>query len=174
MTTCKGCGISIPLARGGPERLWCSERCRKRQYDRVCSRCGGRASGTDPSRTLTDLCKVCFAAEAHETSVAWLIAELRHWRELYGRPPSAYEWELATVYWKQQAYAEGRHDGRFADATVAQIERRHREDGPWPSTSTVLSTFGSWNAAIEAAGFDSLAPGSKRGAVKEPLERQAA
>ena len=56
--TCQGCGATgAEQVRGGP-RKWCSEKCRKRQYDRACIDCGARTSGTDPGRH-GGRCKPC-------------------------------------------------------------------------------------------------------------------
>lgn len=89
-----------------------------------------------------------------ETSVAWMVAEAHYWFELYGHPPTAAEWNVASMRWHQRAYDAGRSNGRPSDATVAEAERRHRDDGPWPSQNNITTVFGSWNAFVKAAGFE--------------------
>lgn len=95
-----------------------------------------------------------------------VIAEMRRWADLYGGAPAAHHWNPAQMRWRNRAYAEGRAVGRFSDETMAEIDRRHREDGPWPTTSTVLKVFGSWNAGIVAAGFEPVPKGGGRRGVK--------
>lgn len=61
---------------------------------------------------------------------------MREWARLYGRQPSSRDWSPA------QARRGGRPD------VVAIFEA-----GDWPHSSSVSHLFGSWNAAIVAAGF---------------------
>jgi DNA-binding NarL/FixJ family response regulator len=43
---CEGCGTSLPSAY--PNRIWCSERCRKQtRYSRPCVDCGKPLNGSD-------------------------------------------------------------------------------------------------------------------------------
>lgn len=127
---------------------------RKLRHYGTCLRCGGRTSYR--AGGTADLCLSCHRADIHETAVAWIVAEIHHWAELYGCPPSAPDWSLAAMRWRERAYAEGRTNGRFSEARIAELERRHREDGPWPATNTAVRVFGSWSAAIEAAGFEPM------------------
>lgn len=43
-----GCENPIEQPQSGGRRKWCSERCRKRQYDGECIDCGARVDGTSP------------------------------------------------------------------------------------------------------------------------------
>ena len=63
---CRGCGAPItqPLTRGR-RREWCSDKCRKRQYDRPCVDCGTPIDGTTPSRKA-ERCPACASRRAHE------------------------------------------------------------------------------------------------------------
>lgn len=70
---------------------------------------------------------------------------IQSWVEFYGRPPSAMEWNPSD------AIARGRRD--WAD--------RYYTDGCWPNSWTVQEGFGSWNAAIAAAGYTPRKPGGK-------------
>lgn len=119
-------------------------------------------SGTDPGTKRTTMCLACFRAEQHEVSMAWLVAEARHWFDLYGEQPAGSDWNLPSVRWRQDAYDAGLSDGRHSDATLARLERRHREDGPWPAQCSVLKTFGTWRAFTEAAGFQPVGIGKNR------------
>ncbi len=151
---CAGCGAPLAPSRGGPPRKWCSERCRKRTlYAGVCERCGRPTNCSDGRAAAPRRCAGCARAERHERALRRLIAEVHRWHDLYGEIPAASAWNLASVRARRRAYAEGRANGRHAEAYLAEMERRHREDGPWPSTSGVLAVAGSWNRLIALAGF---------------------
>lgn len=123
---------------------------RKRSYRGICESCGGPTDGSRGPRNAPRLCRPCLRDEQSELTRARIVAEIRYWAELYGRPPAASDWNLACL--RQRATVE----------RIAECERRHREDGPWPPAATAQYVFGSWNAAIEAAGFEPLAPGGRR------------
>lgn len=151
-TNCKGCGSEIPEnMKGGGKRLWCSEGCRKRHsYCGTCERCGGRTGYSGVGSKPSAVCDACCRAEIHERSVAWMVAEIHHWYGLYGEVPAAAHWNLPFMR------------NRSAPATLAEIERRHQEDGPWPVLNNVHVVFGGWNVFVEAAGFRSVGVGKRR------------
>jgi hypothetical protein len=66
---------------------------------------------------------------------------IRRWVDLYGEPPSAADWDPY-------------HARRLGDEARAA----RYEEGDWPHMGTAFNAFGSWNAAIEAAGFKARAP----------------
>lgn len=66
-----------------------------------------------------------------------IIQAIRDWHELEGAVPRAWEWAPASARRKGKPEA------------AARFER----DGCWPSMVSVVQRFGSWNAAVEAAGF---------------------
>lgn len=121
---CAGCGRTFTEERR-TRRRFCSERCRKSQYDLVCVDCGGRVDGTTPSKRPDPSRPVC-AACAGEHYARWsreaILDAIRAWARDRGAIPTATEWANAT------------------DVS--------------PATSRVQAHFGSWNAAIEAAGFE--------------------
>lgn len=129
---------------------------RKAKVGGSCAKCGARLVNSGQQIRPGAMCQACRRETENARGKARIIAEMQRWERLYGAPPAAYEWRLAMVYNRQRRYAEGTANGRFADATVAEIEKRHREDGPWPSTNAAQHLFGSWNKAIEAAGFEPL------------------
>lgn len=140
---------------------WCSDYCRKQAlYGSVCADCGGHVSysGRKPSERCLD----CARAKANADARANLLGEIRRWARLYGVAPTSYDWNLPFVRWQQKAYSEGRSTGRLAAETVKTIERRHADAGPWPHVIQVQRIFGSWNAGIEAAGFDACRSGGGR------------
>jgi hypothetical protein len=68
-------------------------------------------------------------------------AKFREWAELYGGPPAGPDWDP----WR----ARNLHD---------EARARRFEVGDWPCTSSVYEVFGSWGAAMIAAGFEPRAP----------------
>lgn len=135
---------------------------RKAKVSGACAKCGARLVNSGQQIRPGAMCLACWRETESTRGKARIIAEMQRWERLYGAPPTAYEWSLAMVYNQQRRYAEGTANGRPSDATVAEIEKRHREDGPWPATRTAIHLFGRWNKAIEAAGFEPLTSGSGR------------
>lgn len=60
-----------------------------------------------------------------------IIQSIRDWNTIYGKPPILSDWK----------------------------HRRHKVKGEWPAWSTVITTFGSFNDGILAAGFEPASPG---------------
>lgn len=157
---CKGCGAELPPAKAtGRKRSWCSDHCRKQTtYGVPCSVCGEKRYNGKAKPGETRICARCHSEARADAGREHFIAEIQRWAELYGGPPSALEWNIA-------------HARRvLAASTVAEIKRRHREDGPWPSASGVQAAFGSWAGGIEAAGFTTR--GEQRSAVRDNRGRQ--
>lgn len=130
---CAGCATPIPPSRGTKPRKWCSKRCCKRQYDRECVVCGGRVDGTRPSKAPEE--PVCGRCAPHHYAVwtpeAIILAIQEYADENDGIPPTAQAW--------------GRLHSR--DSTRAC------------SVNNVIRRFGSWNAAVMAAGYEPHAIG---------------
>jgi len=104
-------------------------RARKARKDGNCADCGARtvSDGKTPER-----CGPC----AHAASKVWtrdaIVAAIQRWADAHGGvPPVARDWNTTV------ARQRGKPD---------------RGDG-FPATNTVRNTFGTWNAAITAAGF---------------------
>lgn len=66
-----------------------------------------------------------------------ILAAIRRWNETYGRPPTAADWSPSRA--RRQGDEE--------------MVRRYLE-GDWPSFGVVINHFGTWNAALAAAGFE--------------------
>lgn len=102
-------------------------RARKNGYRRPCPDCGALMNGSN-GRQAPRLCADCTSAVQHEER-HWtkqrVIAAIQLWNELHGRPPVAQDWL------------------QYADRTS------------WPTVTAVQREFGSWRAAIAAAGFPS-------------------
>lgn len=85
----------------------------------------------------------------------WSLYKAREWKERYGSPPVSLEWNLRG----------GRT--KLRGPKRAALEHRHQE-AVWPSTTTVLSLFGSWNSFLGEAGLDTVEPGHhRRGATNK-------
>ncbi len=81
-----------------------------------------------------------------------IVAAIADWAELYGAPPAAADWNPAM------ARRQGRPDRA----------ERHAA-GDWPYYRSVVDYFGSWSAAIEAAGWHARPPGNPQEAILHEL-----
>lgn len=133
---CAGCETAIPPSRGGPARKWCSEKCRKAQYGGVCENCGAATDGSYGSALAPKLCRPCRLEEQTTWGADGVLTAIRRWVETYGEPPGEVDWNPNLARRRDHLH---------------RVERY--ETGNWPSHATVTYHFGSWNAAIEAAGF---------------------
>ena len=83
-----------------------------------------------------------------------LLAAVRRWAERYGGPPRASDWEPSRA--------------RLAGRPL-QIERFRA--GDWPSAGMLRRRFGSFNAALRAAGFEPrTAPSRTATQLTSPVE----
>lgn len=109
-----------------------------RRYVRVhdCERCGEPILATG-----VRLCRGCSAANrsrwGEPFSGAEIVAAIRTWRHLEGRAPAQVDWHPADR---------------------GGSPRWERECPRWPPASQVIDRFGSWNAGLQAAGFDRPRP----------------
>lgn len=143
---CHGCGAQLPPKTwAGRERIWCSERCRKASYGDPCVDCGKRTSlGAEHKRVPEPRCLSCAMKHRRRWTPELVIAAIREWAAESGEVPSINDWN--PWYARNVLGDEARARG-FEDA-----------DGRWPSFSTPVRLFGSWNTAIFAAGFESRQP----------------
>ena len=70
-----------------------------------------------------------------------IIGAIRWWNDVYGEPPATPDWNSTQAR------------DFLGDTERAQRFTRLHADGRIPWHTTVVLAFGSWNAAIEAAGF---------------------
>jgi hypothetical protein len=132
---CFGCSVKIPPSRGGRARKWCSERCRKLTlYSRRCVDCDAVCNTDGRVTRAAERCRTCAERLTHETRT-WtpeaIVAAIQSWADEHGGvPPTASEWRYGAD-----------HDPAF----------------PYPPC--VLREFGTWNAAISLAGFDTFKSG---------------
>ncbi len=80
-------------------------------------------------------------------------AALRDWTQEVGLPPRSYEWCPAAA--------------RSAGLIGPEESKWEREHPRWPGNTTVYRYFGSWGAALEAAGIKPLWPPGPEGTVAE-------
>lgn len=142
---------------------------RKRSYGGTCKDCGARTDGSNGRANAPTQCWVC--ERRHRQSDAYRVARqkwtrelildrIREWASLYGEPP-------AIVDWNPHRARHRRHDD-------ARARRWETVDGHWPWFSLVFDRFGSWNAAIRAAGFTPREPfGSAANQQRQRRNRKA-
>jgi hypothetical protein len=155
MATCQGCAVDLPPKKWkGPDRKWCSNRCRKQTlYSGTCRECGARTNGSDGPGTASDLCCHCAPAANAKWTRDVIIAAIQGWAREHGSPPAATDWNSALA----------RRRGR----PPRDIEK-------YPPLSVVQDMFGSWSAGIEAAGFTPTPIGKyERGPQHRNDERRA-
>lgn len=120
---------------------------RKVGYRGTCEDCGRPTDGGNGRDNAPKRCFTC--ASAHRTSkMVWpraaVLEAIRAWAAEHGEPPAIADW-CPTM----------------ARSTLHDEERARRwelADGTWPHFQTVCRRFGTWSAAIEAAGFTPRAP----------------
>jgi hypothetical protein len=120
------------------------QRARRERYGKPCADCGKVTDGSNGRAAAPDYCQDCRRERDHERSCAEIIAAIQRFAKRYGRPPRAPDFSPCD------ARRLG-HDWRA---------ERYYADGDYVATNTVLGVFGSWGAAIEAAGFPRPAVGT--------------
>lgn len=149
--TCQGCGTALTPSRGPHPRKWCSDQCRKHAtYVRHCIDCGTRLSSSDGNGPNAPVrCVAC--NNARRLGTGWtaerITVAIRDWNDHFGAPPSAMDWN------PKQAIAHG---------CQWKADRYYATGRKWPSVWTVQALCGSWNAALEAAGFRPRRTGDPR------------
>jgi hypothetical protein len=112
-------------------------RARKMRHTVACLDCG-QPCNFDGSRARRSLRCLSCSTEHTKANAKWtrdaIIAVIQRWADLYGSQPAATDFNPSAPS----------HRGERA--------RRFRE-GDYPVLAMVQHVFGSWNAAIEAAGF---------------------
>lgn len=152
MSRCHGCGAAVaPTTGRGRRRKWCSDRCRKQTlYSVPCEDCGTPLSGSEgrgpnaPTR-----CTPCNVRRVQGEALwtrASIIEAIRSWAASHGSPPVAPDW----------------------NASLARDRGKPDRGSEYPAVATVQNVFGSWRAAIVAAGFDGFAPGCYGRAGEDP------
>ena len=78
-----------------------------------------------------------------------IIEAIRRWNTTFGTPPAAIDWSPSLA--RLRGFRE----------RASRFDR-----GVWPYVTTVRGAFGSWNSAIEAAGFEPRAVGQRGRALR--------
>ena len=129
---------------------------RRDSYRQPCPRCGTPMNGSNGRNgKAPKLCTRCKHKDEHEGR-RWtpeaIIEAIRYFEAIHGRPPTAPEFSPAL----------NGHVQRTA------VDYANREEG-LPSFGVVVREFGTWNAAIKAAGFTPNKVGAKpRGFLIKP------
>jgi len=116
----------------------------------TCEGCGKPTSYTVGGPTR--LCRSCTAASKKKWTHEAIVAAIQRYAMVSGKQPTATCWNTA------------------ASGFNAERARLFRE-GDYPVTNTVRNIFGSWNAAIEAAGFEPVPARGYRGLSDQAYER---
>lgn len=119
-----------------------------------CKDCGAPINGGNPGRQK-GWCRKCAKKVARLWTTELIVNRIREWNAMYGEPPTATDWNHRMAH----------------PARRAEVERRFR-GGHWPHLISVQKAFGSWNAAIGAAGFEPRRPGC-HGPRRIPLKAAA-
>lgn len=114
------------------------DRRRKRRYERPCVDCGATIN-PNGIRAESVRCRTCHYEREREMSRRWVIDSINEWADLFGTPPSAADWNPAKCR---------------ADGMEWKVERYEATGRAWPSVSLAQDNFGSWSAAIAAAGWE--------------------
>lgn len=111
-------------------------RARKAKTNGTCRDCG--ATTTSDGSYTPERCKACAPKAQKAAYRAWTIECMQEWNRRFGQPPAARDWN------QSMARTQGALD------VIARYEATGR---PWPCSTGVQGAFGSWNAAMKAAGF---------------------
>jgi hypothetical protein len=132
-----GCDNELPPSGGRP-RKWCSQRCRKvALYSYPCA-CGALCT-LDRKRTGPVRCFSCSTVARTRWTREAVITAIHRWADEHGGvPPVASDW----------------------NATIAADRGKPVRGDAFPPLGRVQQVFGSWAAAIEAAGFQPYTAGS--------------
>jgi hypothetical protein len=117
---------------------------RKDSYRGVCKDCGAPTDGSNGRDKAPAHCAQCAPSHSAIWTRETVIGAIRCFAERYGRPPGAADFNPSLAL----RLGHGWRSDHFY------------EDGDYPVTSSVLYVFGTWNAAIEAAGFKPTRLGS--------------
>ena len=129
------------------ERARMMSRAAKARRTGTCVDCGAptRYAGHGGAVAVAARCPACSSRRTGEARRVWTPAAIadaiRWWAAEFGAPPAAPDWDGWNSRYRL-------HDPKRAD----RYERLHAE-GRIPSAAHVADVFGSWNAAIAAAGF---------------------
>lgn len=123
------------------------QRERRKRYQGTCKHCGAATDGSNGKRAAPDVCLRCLPTDPDWLAAMtyWtperIIEAIRYWNAKYGEPPAVADWDTLLPR-------------RMHDPERAARYKREQEAGKVPSCRVVYNKFPSWNAAIQAAGFE--------------------
>jgi Homing endonuclease associated repeat len=137
-------------------------RARKERYRRPCPHCGKPMSGSNGvGQNAPRRCPKCAAEASRVWGREEIVEAFQRFAEKFGRAPSAADLLLRSPSQREHASPE-----RLAEAdTIA------RSGLLLPAPDTVQRVFGSWNAAVRAAGLEPNATGTPGHRVPRPRYR---
>lgn len=125
----------------------------KRRRTGTCLDCGAVTKYNGHEHGVSPRCPTCAAIERGKDITIWteerVISAIQDWNATYGEPPAIPDWN---------PYA-----ARYELVDEARAKRWERDRGRWPWFTSVVYRFGSWNAAIRAAGFEPRVSGGGGG-----------
>jgi hypothetical protein len=101
------------------------------RWKRVCPECGG------PKAPASKQCKQCLISQTTKWTPDAIVEAMQEYQRRYGKTPSCTEWNPSLARWRN----------------LPATADRFYADGCWPHVQTVLQRFGSWRAAVDAAGL---------------------
>lgn len=159
-------GVQLQTARNwvlDPDGV--ETRKRKAQYRLPCVGCGNLTNPGGPLGDREPRCVSCnntiMVAARRVWTSATVISAIQDWTEKYGSPPGAADWNA----W------QSRH--RLHDDARAVRAEKDRAAQRYPCHTTVVEVFGSWNAAITAAGFEPRAAAGTKANVARRRDQRA-
>lgn len=138
------------------------DRDRKRSYGGTCQVCGAPTDGSNGAASAPRFCIHCLPREPRKWPAERIIAAIQQWARDHGEPPAMKDWDP----WAASVTLGDEDRGRRA--------RRLIKAGVIPWMTTAVERFGSWNAAIMAAGFKGRAPHGGGGNQSHRRNRRAA
>lgn len=119
-------------------------RTRKLRQARQCVDCGGVCNTDGRTTEVAERCKGC-ARRHKQENAKWqpekIVEAIKRWADTYGDAPAATDWNVGMCH------------GAALRAFYA---------GDYPHLTEVQRRFGTWNNALEAAGFERRAVGKYR------------
>jgi hypothetical protein len=140
------------------------QRARREGYRGTCVDCGKPTDGSNGAAKAPTRCSACTSTHNGRWGKTGVVEAIQRFADRYGRPPSA------TDFNPHHALKLG-HSWRA---------ERFYADADYPYTANVLYQFGTWNTAVEAAGFATRRVGEynrmpgRRGRAELERERHAA
>lgn len=136
---------------------------RRERYRGTCVICGARTSGSNGAANAPRYCQEHFLLNPDRVvREIWpkkrIIHAIQEWAAIHGEPPGIADWNST------QARALG-------DEKRAVYFEQNKDIWPW--FSHVVRKFGSWNTAIEAAGFTPRAPHGTSKTMVKSWQRRA-